>query len=189
MITAISHFDQTFLFFIRDHWHSVFLDPVMKAATMAGNRGSIWILLSLLLLIPKKTRAYGMLTIAALLLATLLGEGLIKHLVQRSRPYTDFPSVHLQISPSPTYSFPSGHTASSFAAATVLSRYLKKYSPLFWAIAALIAFSRLYLFMHYPTDVVFGIFIGLCCGGAVIGYYEKIKNHTVHLLHQRVDDP
>ena len=101
----------------------------MILATSAGDKGMIWILLSLLL-INNRTRGIGAATLVALTLSTIMGEGLLKHIVQRPRPYADFPWVHLLVDKSTAYSFPSGHTTSSVAAAYVLSKYLKKFSPL-----------------------------------------------------------
>lgn len=164
MIAFINNLDQTILFFIQANFHSPMLDKIMILFTATGDRGLIWILLSILLLANKKTRYIGLATLGALILSTIMGEGILKHIVQRPRPYADFPLIHLLVDKSSTFSFPSGHTTSSFAAAYVLSKYLKKLSPLIWILAVTIAFSRLYLFMHYPSDIIAGIVLGLLCG-------------------------
>jgi undecaprenyl-diphosphatase len=148
----------------------------MIMASAMGNRGLVWVAVALLLMINRKPRFIGIMTLAALLLATAMGEGLLKHLIQRPRPYDDFPSINLLIAKSSAYSFPSGHATSAFAAAAVLARYLKKYAIAFWTLASVIAFSRLYLFMHYPTDIIAGVLLGLACGEVCIYLYEhKLK--------------
>ncbi len=177
MITFINDLDQSILFFIQTNLHFPILDKLMIFFTSAGDRGLIWISIAVILLINKKTRYFGVVTLVALIISTIMGEGILKHILRRQRPYFDFPSIYLLVDKSTTYSFPSGHTTSSFAAAYVLSKHLKKYSLLFWTLAIAIAFSRLYLFLHYPSDVIAGIVLGLICGK--VSYYlgeHKIKN-------------
>ncbi len=173
MIEYINGIDQTILFFIQETFHFPVLDKIMIGASYFGSRGLVWIVIALLLTANRKTRFVGLVTLMALLLSTVMGEGVLKHLIQRPRPYADFPFVQLLIDKSTQYSFPSGHTTSSFAAAYVLSRYVKKNAWIFWTIAGLIAFSRVYLFMHYPTDIIGGILLGLACGEACVYVYER----------------
>lgn len=179
MIELINYLDVTILFFIQNTLLNPVLDKIMIFATVLGNKGLIWLAIALILIINKKTRYVGLITIITLILATLMGEGILKHLIQRQRPYTDFPLIELIIKKSTAYSFPSGHTTSSFACALVLGKYLKKYSIFFWSLACTIAFSRLYLFMHYPSDIIAGIVLGLACGKIVIYVYEHKKNKIV----------
>ena len=184
MILFLNNIDQTILFFIQANFHFPFIDKIMILATTAGDGGLIWILFSSLLLINRKTRYIGLITIGALIFSTILGEGLLKHIVQRPRPYADFTWVRLLVDKSTIYSFPSGHTTSSFAAAFVLSKYLKKFSPVIWMVAIMIAFSRLYLFMHYPSDIVAGIVLGLFCGKVVSYLYENKINDKLSATHK-----
>jgi len=173
MTTFFSSIDQTVLFYIHANLHSPLLDKIMILATAAGDNGLIWILLSLLFLINKKTRNIGITALIALIVSTILGEGLVKNIIQRPRPHAEFPWIHLLIDKYTSYSFPSGHTSSSFAVAYVLSKYLNKFSLVIWVIAILIAFSRLYLFMHYPSDIVAGVVLGLLCGRVATYLYER----------------
>lgn len=173
MITIVNNLDLNILFFIQSTLHYPILDKIMIVSTQLGDKGLIWIGLSFVLLTNRKTRTAGILSLTALVLSTIVGEGILKHLFQRERPYVDFPWVHLLVGKSTSFSFPSGHTTSSFAVAYVLSRVLKKHSYIFWAFAILIAFSRLYLFMHYPTDVIAGIIVGLACGKITISLFEN----------------
>lgn len=172
MIRVINNIDQTIIFFVQKYMHFDLLDSIMIFITSLGDKGSFWVLVSFSLLFNKKTRTAGILTLAALLLNMLLGEGILKNLFRRERPYHTFSDIMLLVKALPTYSFPSGHTSSSFAAAFVLSRYLKRYRFFFFGLAALIGFSRIYLFVHYPTDIVGGILLGLLSGSVVVFSYE-----------------
>lgn len=175
MIKVINDIDHAVIFFIQEYLRSDFMDPIMVFITSLGDRGIFWILVSLFLLINKKTRKAGILTLAALLLNQILGEGILKNIIRRERPYTTFSDITLLIKALSSYSFPSGHTSSSFAAAYVLSRYLGRYGFLFWGIAVLMGFSRIYLFVHYPSDVLGGVLLGLLSGSIIVFVYQYIS--------------
>lgn len=142
-----------------------FGDAVMPLITSLGNAGLLWIALTaVMLLIPKKRRIGGIL-LCALLLDLLLCNMLIKPLVARVRPCDVNTGIQLLIAHPVDLSFPSGHTAASFASVTAL--YLageKRLWKISLVLAALIAFSRLYLYVHYPTDVLGGALIGVLAG-------------------------
>ena len=144
-------------------------DVVVPLITRLGDAGIIWIILTVLLLIIPKTRKTGVIMMAALLVDVLLCNVLIKNLVARTRPFDVNTAVQLLVAKPRGYSFPSGHTAASFASVTAL--YLageKKLWKIALVLAVLIAFSRLYLYVHYPTDVLGGIITGAIAG--YIGY-------------------
>ena len=144
-------------------------DVVVPLITRLGDAGIIWIILTVLLLIIPKTRKTGVIMMAALLVDVLLCNVLIKNLVARTRPFDVNTAVQLLVAKPRDYSFPSGHTAASFASVTAL--YLageKKLWKIALVLAVLIAFSRLYLYVHYPTDVLGGIITGAIAG--YIGY-------------------
>ena len=147
--------------------------------TKLGNVGAIWILLGIVLLLIPKTRKSGCIVLTALVLDVILCNGVLKHLVARVRPCEVNRDVVLLIARPTDYSFPSGHTAASFAAVTALylTLYINNWSggPILIAwenklwkwvlvLAVLIAFSRLYLYVHYPTDILGGILVGIFCG-------------------------
>ncbi len=162
MITTI---DFAILDFIRNHFTCPLLDTLVPLVTRLGDSGIIWILLTLILLFPKKTRRYGLAMAVALVLDLLLCNILIKPLVGRTRPF-DLRDVALII-PKPTdYSFPSGHTAASFAAAGALTFMGARGRIPALILGTLIALSRLYLYVHYPSDVLGGLILGLICGFA-----------------------
>ena len=145
--------------------HNPVLDPIMCWITKLGNVGAVWILLGIVLLLIPKTRKSGCIVLAALVLDVILCNGVLKHLVARVRPCEVNRDVALLITRPTDYSFPSGHTAASFAAVTALyAAWEKKLWKWALVLAVLIAFSRLYLYVHYPTDILGGILMGIFCG-------------------------
>lgn len=144
------------------------LDRLMSAVTRLGNGGAVWIAVGLLLILSGRERRGGVLLICALVSGTLVCNVGIKPLVARLRPCDETPSLCMLSSRPNDYSFPSGHTMSSFTAATVLCCV----SPLLgWSglvLAAMIAFSRLYLGVHYPSDVLVGALLGVVNARLVI---------------------
>lgn len=143
----------------------------MPKITLLGDGDAVWLLAAAALLITKKYRRYGVLLLVALALGVLTGNLTLKPLIARPRPCWVDESVRLLI-PKPTdYSFPSGHTLSSVIGATVLTKANAKFGLAAIPLAALIAFSRLYLYVHFLGAAVLGVAIGLlvcAAGGRVI---------------------
>lgn len=148
-------------------------DKIMPIITMMGNLGIVWFVISSLLLLKVEYRIIGIGVILALILTTIIGEGLIKHIVRRKRPF-DQMEEKLLINKPITYSFPSGHTASSFAALAVFIQMNGKLGLMLSPVATLIAFSRVYLKVHYPTDVIFGMMLGFTCGISVVSFLGRV---------------
>lgn len=148
-------------------------DKIMPIITMMGNLGIVWFVISSLLLLKVEYRIIGIGVILALILTTIIGEGVIKHIVRRERPF-DQKEEKLLINKPITYSFPSGHTASSFAALAVFIQMNGKLGLILSPIATLIAFSRVYLKVHYPTDVIFGMVLGFTCGISVVSFLGRM---------------
>jgi undecaprenyl-diphosphatase len=176
MFGVIQNIDLWVLQFIQQFFNYPLMDKLMIFITALGNKGAIWIIICVFLLLKKNYRKTGMLVMIALTLSTILGEGIIKHMVQRLRPFATYPSFQLIIGMPTLYSFPSGHTATAFTAATVLSKEFKKYKVLFFSIASLIAFSRLYLFVYYPSDIIVGILLGLFSAWLTYKIFDGIIN-------------
>ena len=173
MLEIISNLDINILNFIRDNLSNPVMDKIMIFITTLGDKGILWIIIGIILLSMKKYRKVGFILLIALLVNALIGEGILKNIVQRPRAFITYPDISIIINPPTSFSFPSGHTASSFAAAVVLGHYFKKWSFLFYFLATLIAFSRLYLFVHYPSDIIVGIALGTICGLLTIKLLDK----------------
>ena len=154
--------------------HTPLLDKIMILFTHLGDQGFIWVCLTLILLLIPKTRKIGIVLLISLILDTLVCNVLLKNIFMRPRPCTINPNVSLLIPKPQDYSFPSGHTAASFAIVSVLC--LLKQKNLFiisLIVACLIAFSRMYLYVHFPSDIIGGIFVGILCG--FISYLISLK--------------
>ena len=149
-----------------------FIDKLMIAVTLSGELGIIWIIISFFLFSRTKYTKEAIMVLLAIALASILGEGIIKHIVKRKRPFIKNNIIKLMISHPGTYSFPSGHTASSFAAATVFIRTDMRLTYLIVVIAILISFSRLYLRVHYLSDVIGGIILGVFSGTIVVMIFK-----------------
>ncbi len=173
MVTFIQNLDIFILDLIHKTISNSFMDKIMIFITSIGNLGLIWIGISLILLLNKKYRKVGVLCIAALLLDTILVDLLIKNIVQRGRPFTAIEGINLLVKAPKSFSFPSGHTAASFAIATVIWKELKIFRIPVLILASLIAFSRLYLYVHYPSDILLGILAGVISANIVIYIYKK----------------
>lgn len=153
--------DHAILEWIAGHLRCGFLDFVMPIITFLGNAGWFWILCALLLLCFRRTRKTGWMVALALVCGLLVCNLGLKPLIHRIRPY-DLWNVEITLVKKPTdFSFPSGHTIASFEAAVVLMlRERKRFGWAALALAVLIAFSRLYLYVHYPSDVFAAILLG-----------------------------
>lgn len=142
-------------------------DAVIPFITRLGDAGMIWIILSMILILVPRTRKSGVILAAALCLDVVLCNGILKHLFRRIRPCDVNTSIQLLIARPDDFSFPSGHTAASFAAVAALyfAGEKKLWIPALVP-AVFIAFSRLYLYVHYPTDILGGIAAGIFAGYA-----------------------
>lgn len=178
----IRTWDIQVLFFIEQHMRTPLLDAAMVCFSTIGNVGILWIVIGLLLLVRKRSRRIGIMLLTTLAFNAILGEGIIKNLFHRPRPFDAFPDITMIISRASTYSFPSGHTASSFASAYVLAKYYKKYAVIWWLVAGLIGFSRMYLFQHYPTDVLGGIVLGLFSAWFVTNVLETHYKNRIKVM-------
>lgn len=158
-------FDLPILDWIQAHLQCGFLDAVMPIVTLFGEGGIFWIAWAVLMLVFPKTRKTGIAMAIALIMGVLICNVTLKPLIGRPRPY-DYQLEHfgvtikLLIDAQHDYSFPSGHTIASFEAAVALLLNDKRMGIPAMVIAVLVTFSRLYLYVHYPTDVIFSIIAG-----------------------------
>lgn len=170
---GIPAFDAAIMEFVQTHFHNPFTDAVFPVLTHLGEAGLLWIALALFLTVFKRTRRTGLLVLTAILLTFLTGELCLKNIICRPRPCAAFPDFPLLISAPRSFSFPSGHSGSSFAAAVTLTLRHKKWGWLALIPAALIAFSRVFLFVHYPTDILAGALLGTAFAFAVCFVHKK----------------
>ncbi|MEA4894707.1 MAG: phosphatase PAP2 family protein [Oscillospiraceae bacterium] len=160
MIEILRNLDANALLYIQDFLRTPFLTPFMVFFSKIGNMGIVWIVTGLLLLIPKRTRRGGFDMLLCLIAAYAVNDLLVKPLVGRARPYETIEGLRILVSPLSSYSFPSGHTNSSFASAIALTLAFGKKGALAYIPAVLIAFSRCYVGVHYPSDVFAGMIVG-----------------------------
>lgn len=154
-------------FFILDliqNLRSPILDWIMIIFTYLGDSGIFWIALNILLLIYPKTRKLGICMLIALGIEIVCCNLVLKPLIARIRPFEINTAIKLLVSPPHDFSFPSGHTGLAFAAVSVMFFREERIWIPFGIIAILISFSRLYLYVHYPTDVLAGMLLGLMSG-------------------------
>lgn len=190
---SILNFDLAVFEWITESLRNAVLDTVMTAYTHLGEGGIIWIVLGAVLLIPKKTRKAGIAVLMSIAVMKIFNNLLLKNPIARPRPFNlltdwegikEFPELAARWAKGYVYpelvgypsswSFPSGHTAAAFAAATGLTLATKKMSvgiPMFVA-AALMGFTRVYLHVHYCTDVIGGAVAGIVYG--VAGYFIAV---------------
>lgn len=168
MIEFLLNLDGSILLWIQENLRADWLTPFMIAFTKLGGLGLIWIVTSLIFLCFKKTRWVGAAGLLALFFSLAVNNVCLKRLIARTRPYEVVEGLQLLTKKASDFSFPSGHTGSSFAAATAFFLTIGKGKARWIAIAAaaLMAYTRLYIGIHYPTDILGGLITGCLCGYA-----------------------
>lgn len=174
-LVFLSSFDGNLLLWIQEHLRSDFFTPFWLFVTTTGNGGLLMIAVACFLLAFKKTRKLGATCIIALVLSGLFTSLLIKPLVARVRPYEVIEGLTILVPKQIDFSFPSGHSSGAFALAWVLFRSLpKKFGIPALVYALLMAFSRLYLGVHYPTDVLAGVVLGILYAQAAMWLVKRL---------------
>ena len=186
MLEIIQNMDSSLLLWIQEHLRCALLNGPMVFISTLGNAGLFWIALGLVLAIIPKTRKYGILALVSLLVCFLFNNVLLKNLVARPRPYTQLPQLVMLMKCPADHSFPSGHACSSFAVAgSLLWSMDRKWNFIripALVLAILIAFSRLYVGVHYPTDFL----VGTCVGLAGSFFLYKLCTNPYDQLEQRL---
>ncbi len=171
MLNRLQEIDEIILFFIQEHLKNPVMDHVMVFFTSLGNAGFLWLFIAILLLFSKRYQKCSVYLLTAIFFAMFFGDEVLKPLIGRMRPISKFPTIELLIKSPGSFSFPSGHAMVGFASATVLYYCNRRFGLIAYVIASLIAFSRIYLFVHYPSDTL---------GGIVFGVLTAI--FTIHIL-------
>ncbi len=178
---AILNWDANILLFLQNNVRNDVLDPIMKAITHSVDKGIFWIVLSVLLLIIPKTRKMGLCSAISLVLSIVICNGILKNVFDRIRPYEVIDGLKCIVKLADDASFPSGHTSASFASAVAIflasDRKMKKFTV--WAIvyAFIVGFTRLYVGIHYPTDVICAAIVAT--GMAILAYFVGSKLYEV----------
>lgn len=176
--------DMAVLNYVQTYLRCDFLDMIMPVITWLGNGGILWIICSLLLTAFPRTRKAGIAMAASLILEVLCCNVVLKPFVARIRPCDVNTAVRLLIPRPDGFSFPSGHTGASFAAASALFFGEKRMGTAAYIMAALIGFSRIYLYVHYPSDVLAGALLGIMLGwfgNALVKTAEEKWHSRVHV--------
>jgi undecaprenyl-diphosphatase len=141
---------------------------LMLGLSVVGRGGLVWLAIGGVLTILRRMHPRGLVVLVlALSLASFLADQVLKPLVARERPFVAVPQVTVIGSRPDDASFPSGHTANAFAGAFVLSRAVPGGQIIWWALAVAIAYSRVYLGVHYPLDVAGGALVGLASAALI----------------------
>ena len=166
----ITNLDLSIMLFIQESLRTEVFNEIWKFITHLGDGGYLWIALGVILLFFKKTRPNGFTVLFALLINLFITNIALKNLIARPRPFQVSDAIIPLIERPASFSFPSGHTSGSFSAMLALYKWVpKKIGIPAVVLAALVGFSRIYIGVHYPTDVLGGILVGVI--SSVAAYY------------------
>lgn len=168
ILELIKNLDNEILYYIIENWRNSVTNVFFVFISTLGNKGFIWIASAVIMLFSKKWRSCGIIMLLSLGVGAVLGSAVIKNVICRPRPFAADPSITLLTGlPGGVYSFPSGHSNAAGAAAMVLSLKDRKAGIWAWVFALLMAFSRVFLAVHYPSDVISGLAFGALCAAVV----------------------
>ncbi len=185
MLNTLITLDKKIFIFIQEYIHTRFFDFLMPIITNFDywKIPIVLFLSSLAIWGGKKGRVVVALTLIVFVFSDQLSVNVLKPIFSRARPYVVFPYLSPLVESVPKYSFPSTHASNIFAVTTLLSYYYRKFLPLNLFIAFLVSFSRIYVGVHYPSDVVAGAILGVICAFLVIGIEriisKKIKSNLL----------
>lgn len=197
---AIYAFDWSVFAWVREFLWNPVLDVFMKYITLLGEGGVIWLVFAVGLMFSKKYRKCGVTMVLALLIMLIFNNGILKYSLHRPRPFNLYDSnpelfpmwkdfndaIYPNIVSRPSsFSFPSGHSSSSFAAMLPLLKEDKRLGIPALILACLIAFSRVYVHVHYMTDILVGALVGLLCGWAAIALVKKFYPVILEKIEKR----
>ena len=175
---TLQQIDMNILLWIQEHLRVDALTPFWKVITFLGNGGWFWLVMAAVLLVPKKTRRTGIAALLSIAIGFLITNVLLKNTVARPRPFDAYTEIIPLITRPTDFSFPSGHTCASFACALIFFRMLpKKYGVPAVILAGMVAFSRLYLGVHYPGDVLGGFLVAV--------FVSTLVCYLMQIYHQK----
>ncbi len=174
----LGQIESSILLWIQEYLRADWLNPIVNFITNLGNAGWFWLILLTGMLFFKKTRKIGITGFIAVLIGFLITNVCLKNLVARVRPYEVIEGLTYITKTPSDWSFPSGHSTASMAASVVLFCKLpKKYGVPALVLGILISLSRLYVGVHYPTDVLVGMLVG--CFGAYMAMWIMNRKNAV----------
>ena len=168
--------EYAFLDWIQANLASPWLDAVMKFITYLSDGGAIWVAAAIVMLVIPKYRRYGVVLSVVIVSGAVLNSLVLKPVIGRVRPFVGLEDIMLLITPPGDASFPSGHTLVSVSSAIVILRANKKLGIAALVLASLIAFSRMYLYVHFPTDIIAGVVLAIIISMVCIVVSDKIKS-------------
>lgn len=172
---AINLFELKILDFIQEYFTFAFLDTPMRFFSAICDAGLIWIILGVVLICVKKTRKTGIMLGLSLIIGLILVNGIMKTAIGRIRPYEMNTAFELLIKPLSDKSFPSGHALASFESAAVLMKRDKRLGYPALALAFVISYSRIYLYVHYPSDIIAAAVLGVLIGLFSVYIINKLE--------------
>lgn len=170
--------EYSFLNFIQEHIASPWLDQLMTFITHLSDGGAIWIIAAIIMLIIPKYRRHGVILIMVLIIGAVFNSLMLKPLIGRARPFEGLEHITLLITPPADASFPSGHTLVSLSSALVILNANKKLGIISLILAVLTAFSRMYLYVHFPTDILAGAILAAVISIICISISNKKHNQN-----------
>lgn len=163
--------DVTILNYVQKHCHNRFTDVFFTSLSRLGNGGAVWFCFGFYLFLNFHQKQHALMLFFSIALAHLISQ-IIKPIIGRPRPFVAYPGKSLLIHTPGGYSCPSGHSATSFAAATVLCMAGRQFGIAAVILAFGIAFSRIFLFVHYPSDTLIGAGLGVLCAFLILFLYH-----------------
>lgn len=179
MEELLIHIEGPVLLWIQENVRNDFLTPIVKFITHLGDSGAIWIIVALVFLLLPKTRKTGSVMSVSMILNLLTTNIVLKRVLARTRPYEVVEGLERIIEAQSDFSFPSGHTACSFAGAVVIFLMCpRKVGVPAMVLAVLISLSRLYVGVHFPTDILGGAIVGTLAALAAYGIYKRLQKEN-----------
>lgn len=159
-MNIITQIDISIMLWIQEYLRSPLMDSIMLFFTRIGDLLALWIFIIFIILLLKKEKRNAIQLALSLVVTFIISEVLLKNMIKRPRPFVENSQLPSLIEQPNTYSFPSSHSSTSFAVATSLTFINRIWGLVAYPIAILIAFSRVYLNVHHPSDVIVGMLVG-----------------------------